>query len=42
MRGFESELGLHFEEGELSPSERQRAAELVEKKYAHPDWMKRV
>ncbi len=42
IKGFESELGLDFEVGELSASEQRRAAELVEKKYDHPDWMKRV
>jgi hypothetical protein len=31
-------LGISFESGVLSPSEEKRAAELVEKKYAHPSW----
>ncbi len=42
IHAFEGELGLQFEPGELSATEQQRAAELVEKKYDHPDWMKRV
>ncbi len=42
VRAFESELGLHFDSAELSASEARRAAELVDQKYAHPDWMKRV
>ncbi|CAG1012797.1 lipoate---protein ligase [Anaerolineales bacterium] len=37
-RGFEVQLGISFESGALSPSEEKRAAELVEKKYAHPSW----
>ena len=39
--GFEAELGIHFERGEMSPSELKRAAELVEEKYAHPSWTER-
>ncbi len=42
ISGFESELELRFETDELSASEQRRAAELVEKKYDHPDWMNRV
>lgn len=42
IQAFESELGLQFERSELSASEQQRTAKLVEKKYDHPDWMKRV
>jgi lipoate-protein ligase A len=38
VRGFEIQLGISFESGVLSPSEEKRAAELVEKKYAHPSW----
>ncbi|MBI3173650.1 MAG: lipoate--protein ligase family protein [Chloroflexi bacterium] len=41
VRGFESELGLTFEEGEVSASERARAEELVQEKYAHPSWTER-
>jgi lipoate-protein ligase A len=42
VQGFESELGLRFEMDGLTTSEQRRAVELVEKKYDHPDWMKRV
>jgi lipoyl(octanoyl) transferase len=38
VRGFEVQLGISFESGVLSQSEEKRAAELVEKKYAHPSW----
>jgi lipoate-protein ligase A len=38
VRGFESQLGIKFESGVLSPSEEKRAAELVKEKYAHPSW----
>jgi len=40
--GFEAKLGLGFEVGELSASERSRAEELVLTKYAHPDWTERI
>ncbi len=39
---FESELGLTFDKADLSEAEARRALELVDQKYAHPDWMKRV
>ncbi len=42
IHGFESELGLRLERGDLSEDEQRRATELVEKKYGHPDWMRRV
>ena len=42
VHGFENQLELCFEEAELSPSEQLRAGELVDKKYDHSDWMKRV
>ena len=42
VHAFESELGLHFERDGLSASEQARAAELVEEKYNHPSWMRRV
>lgn len=42
VRGFEAELGIRFEIGEMSPSEIQRAEELVKEKYAHPSWTKRI
>jgi lipoate-protein ligase A len=37
-RGFEVQLGIKFERGELSQSESQRAAELVKEKYANQTW----
>ncbi len=41
-RGFEQELGLRFQVDSLSDSEQRRAGELVEQKYSHASWMKRV
>lgn len=41
VRGFEAELGIQFERGELSASEIQRTDELVKEKYAHPSWTER-
>jgi len=38
VRGFETQLGIKFERGELSQSESQRAAELVKEKYANRTW----
>ncbi len=40
-RGFESQLGINFQRGQLSQSEEKRAAELVKEKYAHPSWTER-
>ena len=40
--GFEAKLGLSFEAGELSASEKSRADELVREKYNHPDWTRRI
>lgn len=42
INAFQSELGLSFETGELSAGESHRASELVELKYDHPGWMRRV
>lgn len=42
VRGFEAELGIRFESGEMSASEIQRTNELVEEKYAHPSWTERI
>jgi lipoyl(octanoyl) transferase len=42
VRGFEAELGIQFERGEMSPSEIQRTEELVEEKYAHAAWTERI
>jgi len=41
VRGFESQLGIKFESGVLSPSEEKRAAELVNEKYANAVWTER-
>jgi lipoyl(octanoyl) transferase len=40
--GFESQLELCFEKGDLSESERKRAEELVSEKYDHPAWTERI
>lgn len=42
VRGFEAELGIQFERGEMSSSEIQRAEELVREKYAHASWTERL
>ncbi|MCL4268895.1 MAG: lipoate--protein ligase family protein [Anaerolineales bacterium] len=42
VRGFETELGIQFERGEMSASELKRTEELVSEKYAHPSWTKRI
>ena len=42
VRAFEAQLGIQFEEGELSESESKMADELVVEKYDHPSWTKRV
>ncbi len=42
VHGFEAQLGIQFEHGELSPGEVARAEELVHEKYAHPHWTERV
>lgn len=39
---FEAQLGICFEEGELSESEVSRATELVNEKYAHSSWTEHV
>jgi lipoate-protein ligase A len=41
VHGFEAQLGIHFQRGEMSRSESERADELVKEKYAHPSWMER-
>ena len=41
VRAFETELGIIFEAGGLSPAEEAQARELVDKKYDHPDWTER-
>ncbi len=42
IRAFEAQLGIKFEEGELSESESKRADELVREKYEQPSWTERV
>jgi len=42
VRAFEAQLGLSFENGDLSASELSRAEELVNEKYAHPSWTERL
>ena len=41
VHGFEAQLGIHFQRGEMSRSESERAEELVKEKYAHPSWTER-
>ncbi len=40
--GLSSALGIDFEEGELSPGERELAAELEAEKYAEAEWLQRI
>jgi len=42
IHAFESVLGIRFKRGALSQSEKKRTAELIQKKYAHPDWTERI
>lgn len=42
MQGFEKELMIEFETGDLSQSELKRAEELVKEKYGNDDWIKRA
>lgn len=41
-QAFSQQLNIHFERGELTPAEIQRASELVEEKYACDDWTYKV
>lgn len=41
VHGFEAQLGIQFETGTLSESETARATELVQEKYANPEWTER-
>jgi lipoate-protein ligase A len=41
VKGFEAQLGICFQRGEVSRSESERAKELVEEKYANPAWTER-
>ena len=42
IHAFEAQLGLSFENGDLSESESKRTNELVKEKYDHPSWTERV
>jgi lipoate-protein ligase A len=42
VHGFEAQLGIHFQRGEMSKSESKRAEELVKEKYANPVWTERI
>jgi len=42
VKGFEAQLGIRFQRGEMSQSESQRAEELVEEKYTNPLWTERI
>jgi len=42
VKGFEAQLGIHFQRGEMSRSELERADELVREKYANPAWTERI
>lgn len=41
VRGFEAQLGISFQRGEMSQSEFERAEELVNEKYANAVWTER-
>lgn len=41
-RAFESMLGIRLMPEDLSEAEQSRASELIQKKYAHPDWTERI
>ncbi len=41
VQGFEAQLGIRFERGEMSASELSRTEELVKEKYEHPAWTER-
>jgi len=41
VHGFEAQLGIRFQRGEMSRSESERAEELVKEKYANPAWTER-
>lgn len=42
VRGFEAQLGIRFQRGEISRSESERAEKLVNEKYANPVWTERI
>lgn len=39
---FEQTLNLTFEHSDLTPGERERAEQLMQKKYARPEWTERI
>ena len=42
VKGFEAQLGIHFQREEMSRSESKRAEGLVKEKYANPAWTERI
>ena len=40
--GFEAQLGISFQLGEMSLSELKRTDDLIAEKYAHPSWTERI
>ncbi len=42
QRGFQKELNLNLQPGQLTVEETQRAQELVHEKYDHPSWIERI
>jgi lipoyl(octanoyl) transferase len=42
VSAFQQQLGLNLERGELSEQEKTRAEDLLQTKYAHLDWTRRV
>ena len=42
VKGFEAQLGIRFQRGEMSQSESKRAEELVKEKYANSIWTERI
>jgi lipoate-protein ligase A len=42
VKGFEAQLGISFQRGEMSRSESERVEELVKEKYANPIWTERL
>lgn len=42
VHGFETQLGIQLERGEMSSSEIERTAQLVAEKYDHASWTERI
>jgi lipoate-protein ligase A len=42
VKGFEAQLGIRFQRGEMSRSESERAEEFVKEKYANQIWTERI